>query len=119
MNEPNSNALPADWQVPNFEASELLPRQNRHSLVIPVINEGERVQNQLREIHALDLPVDVIVADGGSTDGSLELDFLKGVGVSALLIKLANSSTHPSSALVRAFGSRTRRTAFEAIPRRP
>jgi glycosyltransferase involved in cell wall biosynthesis len=87
MNEPNNNALPADWQVPKFEASELLPRQNRHALVIPVINEGERIQNQLRAIHALDLPMDVIVADGGSTDGSLELGFLKSVGVSALLIK--------------------------------
>ena len=45
-------------------------KRRAHALVIPVINEGERIRGQLERIRDADLPVDVIVADGGSTDGS-------------------------------------------------
>jgi len=40
--------------------------------VIPVINEGDRIRGQLMRIRDSGLPVDVIVADGGSTDGLLD-----------------------------------------------
>src|SRR5262249_3392336 len=62
-------------------------KANRHVLVIPVINEGERIRKQLCEIAAATPAVDIVVADGGSTDGSLELDFLQSVGVRTLLTK--------------------------------
>ncbi|MFD0461982.1 glycosyltransferase [Microvirga aerilata] len=52
-----------------------------------MINEGERIRNQLRAIQDLRLPVDVVVADGGSTDGSVDTAFLRDVDVNALLIK--------------------------------
>ncbi len=80
-------AIPEDWVVPDFEEVSLKPKASRHALVIPVINEGERIRRQLQAIHALNLDIDVIVADGGSTDGSLELENLQSVGVSALLVK--------------------------------
>ena len=80
-------ALPSDWAVPAYEEVVLALRGSRYALVIPVINEGERIQNQLRAIHNLRLPLDVIIADGGSTDGSMKPDFLSEVGVAALLIK--------------------------------
>lgn len=84
---PDKTALPPEWDVPEFEEHALAPRRSRFVLVIPVINEGERIRSQLRAIQALGLPLDVVVADGGSTDGSLALDFLESAGVGALLVK--------------------------------
>lgn len=80
-------SFPADWQIPAHDAVVLAERRHDHVLVIPVINEGERIRGQLRRVAEAQLPVDVVVADGGSTDGSLDLDFLRGVGVRALLTK--------------------------------
>ncbi|MBW3656528.1 MAG: glycosyltransferase family 2 protein [Gemmatimonadetes bacterium] len=73
--------------VPEFEQQEFGPKIHPHALVIPVINEGERIRGQLRRIRELAPPVDVVVADGGSTDGSLDPEFLRDVGVRALLTK--------------------------------
>jgi len=77
----------AAWEVPAHEVALHAPRANRHALVIPVINEGERIRGQLRRIAEAGLPVDVVIADGGSTDGSLDADFMAAVGVRAVLTK--------------------------------
>lgn len=77
----------AHWQVPEHVADVLAPKGHDFALVIPVINEGERIRAQLARTAAAALPVDVIVADGGSTDGSLDRDFLIANGVRALLTK--------------------------------
>lgn len=75
------------WELPNFEVAVHAARTHSHALVIPVINEGERIRNQLLIIRDAKLPVDVIVADGGSTDGSLDPAFTASAGVRAVLIK--------------------------------
>ena len=80
-------AIPADWQVPAFRSDLHLARRHDRVLVIPVINEGERIRAQLTRVQAAQLPVDVVVADGGSTDGSLAADFVTGAGVRAVLTK--------------------------------
>lgn len=80
-------SIPPNWAVPAFDATVLAPRRCTYALVIPVINEGERIRSQLQRIRALDPTVDVVVADGGSTDGSLDIDFLREAGVKALLVK--------------------------------
>src|SRR5262249_40000017 len=56
-------------------------------VVIPVINEGERIERLLGRMLAAGVQrlADVIVIDGGSSDGSL--DGAAGRGVSALLVK--------------------------------
>jgi hypothetical protein len=77
----------AAWEVPPHETALYAPRAHRHALVIPVINEGERIRGQLRRIAEAGLPVDVVIADGGSTDGSLDPDFMAAVGVRAVLTK--------------------------------
>ena len=76
-----------DWEVPSHEEAIYAPKAHKYALVIPVINEGERIRGQLSRIKKAELPVDVIVADGGSTDGSLDADFVKPVGVRAVLTK--------------------------------
>lgn len=75
------------WELPSFEVAVHVVRTHSYALVVPVINEGERIRGQLRLIHDAKLPVDVIVADGGSTDGSLDPAFTAGVGVRAVLTK--------------------------------
>lgn len=77
----------AGWQIPDFTRSVLHDRRHRHALVIPVINEGERIRGQLGRVRDAGLPVDVVVADGGSTDGSLDPGFIATAGVRAVLTK--------------------------------
>lgn len=88
---PDTTAPPAPdetgWQIPAFTEQVLAPKRHAHALVIPVINEGERIRGQLRRIREAGLPVDVIVADGGSTDGSLDPGFTGPAGVRAVLTK--------------------------------
>ena len=80
-------ALGADWSLPEFEVVTSGPRRADHALCVFVLNEGERIRAQVRRMHALGLPVDIVIADGGSTDGALAPDFLAAQGVRALLTK--------------------------------
>lgn len=73
--------------VPAYEANVLGPRRHPLCLGIPVINEGERIQRQLRRMHGVEIGADVVIADGGSSDGSLEEGVLRASGVRALLTK--------------------------------
>ena len=75
-------------ELPEYRVDLCNPPRHRHALVIPVINEGDRIRQQLRLIHAGNYPVDVILVDGGSTDGSLAHSYLRDVGVAALLTKV-------------------------------
>jgi len=77
------------WSIPTFSADILTPVNSRYALVVPVINEGERIRRQLAQTKALGYSkkLDLIIADGGSTDGSLAMDFLRESGVRALLSK--------------------------------
>lgn len=75
------------WELPTFKEDVFFKKKHRYALVIPVINEGTRIQAQLKRTNNANLPVDVIVADGGSTDGSLEQDYLIQNNVRALLTK--------------------------------
>ena len=74
-------------EVPRYRAEVFGPRVHDHALVIPVINEGERIREQLRRIADVMPRTDIVIADGGSTDGSLDGDFVSGVGVRAVLTK--------------------------------
>ena len=77
------------WEIPACHAEPLHSRRSDHVVIIPVINEGERIRRQLREMAALGLTAgfDTVVVDGGSTDGSLDPAFLREVGLRALLTK--------------------------------
>ena len=75
--------------VPNFEEHIIDKKKNKYCLCIPIINEGTRIVKELEKaqknnIHNL---VDIIICDGGSTDGSTKIEKLKKLGVNTLLIK--------------------------------
>ncbi|MGY1804707.1 glycosyltransferase family 2 protein [Blastococcus sp. SYSU D00922] len=76
-----------DWAVPQGEVHVLREKSSRYCLLIPVINEGERLLAQLRRVRDHGFDVDVVVADGGSTDGSNDPAVLRDLGVRAVLIK--------------------------------
>ena len=71
--------------VPLFNIQEFNPRKNDYCICVFVINEGSRIRNQLKQMHQCN--ADIVIADGGSTDGSLETSFLKSVGIRTLLTK--------------------------------
>ena len=81
----------ANWQVPSFDTPLWLGKQHAYCVVIPVINEGERIKNLIARMTTLNIQniVDVIIIDGGSKDGSLDLNALQQNGVRGLLVKTA------------------------------
>ena len=87
MTDASSTPDDSAWEIPAFEVTIFAERRNSVALVIPVINEGERIRGQLRHIQATNLPIDVIVADGGTTDGSLDPEFMRQAGIVAVLVK--------------------------------
>ena len=75
------------WVVPDAEIMELRPKRTRYCVCVPVLNEGDRFRSQLEQMHDLIDRVDLLVLDGGSTDGSVEQGYLRERGVRTLLIK--------------------------------
>lgn len=75
------------WQVPSYRTDVFFPRRSRYCLCVFVLNEGARIRSQLRKMRNLATEIDILVADGGSTDGAVAPDVLEASGVRALLTK--------------------------------
>lgn len=77
------------WEIPSFKISFWCGRQHKWCLVIPVINEGERLKSLLAKLGNLNIHylLDIVIVDGGSTDETVKTDILKHHNVKGLLIK--------------------------------
>lgn len=75
--------------VPRFECSEFERKSSDYVVLIPVINEGERIRKELERAQRFGVHkcADLVLCDGGSTDGSTDGDALKRLGVNTLLVK--------------------------------
>lgn len=75
--------------VPEFECKEYKEKEKKYALLIPVINEGERIKLELQRAlnSKINEFVDIIICDGDSTDGSTDDGKLKDMKVNTLLIK--------------------------------
>jgi dolichol-phosphate mannosyltransferase len=73
------------WDVPSHEVQSFFEKRTRYCLVIPVFNEGERIRSVLSKAKRFAHEVDIVIADKGSTDGSLDEVFLTTIGVRAIL----------------------------------
>ena len=91
MTEFISQTLRAKWQVPAYENQMWLGKKHNYCVVIPVINEGNRIHNLLARMAAINVSTyaDIIIIDGGSTDGSLNPNILQEKGVRGLILKKA------------------------------
>jgi dolichol-phosphate mannosyltransferase len=84
--------FPADWDVPEFRIEFWDGKTKDYCVIIPVINEGERIHHFVQHLREnnIDSFADIVIVDGGSTDGSLAHDFLRSHGVRGLLVKLGS-----------------------------
>jgi dolichol-phosphate mannosyltransferase len=75
--------------VPNFHCDEFETKKTKYCVCIPIINEGTRIIHELERAqkHGIDKLCDIIVCDGGSTNGCTEVERLKELGVNTLLTK--------------------------------
>jgi dolichol-phosphate mannosyltransferase len=75
------------WELPESETYEFFPKHYKYCVCIFVINEGEKLYKQLKNMKYLSKEIDIVIADGGSTDGSMDHEKLKSFNVNTLLIK--------------------------------
>ena len=75
--------------VPDYTAAEFEGRRSDYCLLIPVINEGARILTELgrAENAGINKICDIVICDGGSTDGSKKLDNQHQNGVNTLMPK--------------------------------
>jgi dolichol-phosphate mannosyltransferase len=92
------------WQVPSFHVLELGPKRSRCLVCIPVINEGERIRRQLSKMRAVSAQLDVVIADGGSSDGSLEEALMRELGVRGVLTKTGPGKLSAQMRMAMAWG---------------
>ncbi len=73
------------FEPPVQEVIEFFPRRARHCLCVITWNEGRRLRGELERLRFIADAIDIIVADGQSTDGSTDPAFLESMGVRARL----------------------------------
>lgn len=75
--------------VPCFECTEYEEKKNEYVVLIPIINEGKRITDELSRAKEAKVSeyVDIVICDGDSTDGCTEERRLRELGVNSLLIK--------------------------------
>lgn len=75
--------------VPRYIVNEFEKKKKDYVVLIPIINEGERIHKELyRALKAeVSYYADIVICDGGSTDGSTDEFKLRKLKVNTLLIK--------------------------------
>ncbi len=115
MVPPTSAKRPAlQWEVPEYEVPFSEPCGRRHCVIIPVVNEGARLHRLLERMLSHEIPMmfDVIVVDGGSTDGSVARSALEPLGVHTLVVKTGAGRL---SAQLRCAYAHALRAGYEGI----
>lgn len=76
--------------VPRFECTEYEKKTKDYVVLIPIINEGDRIIKELTTAkkYVVSKHADIVICDGGSSDGCTEETRLKRLDVNTLLVKL-------------------------------
>lgn len=74
-------------ELPDYTVREFKSRRTRYALAVFVLNEGERIRAQMAKMRVLSSEIDIVIVDGGSTDGALDESYLAECGVRALVVK--------------------------------
>lgn len=75
--------------VPRFLANEYREKCRDYVVLIPIINEGSRIHRELSRAMKAGISewADIVICDGGSTDGCTDEATLRGLDVNTLLVK--------------------------------
>lgn len=73
--------------VPSYTVHALQPKRGRYCVCVFVLNEDGRLQPQLARMREHAAGLDIVIADGGSSDGSTDPALLAELGVNTLLVK--------------------------------
>ncbi|WP_314329861.1 glycosyltransferase family 2 protein [Oribacterium sinus] len=75
--------------VPDFIEKIFGEKASNYVVLIPIINEGDRIISELRRAkkHKISKLVDIVLCDGGSVDGCTDEGKIKNLDVNTLLIK--------------------------------
>ena len=75
--------------VPKFECTEYEEKKKDYVVLIPIINEGERIARELGRAKKYKVSdfADLVICDGGSSDGCTEAAKLQKLNVNTLLVK--------------------------------
>ena len=75
--------------VPKFECTEYREKEKDYVVLIPIINEGDRIIKELKRAYKYNVAdyADIVICDGGSTDGCTEESKLRKLRVNSLLVK--------------------------------
>jgi dolichol-phosphate mannosyltransferase len=71
----------------NHTLHEIEEKNSEYCIVLPVLNEGERIHSQLERMRPHCEGIDILICDGNSHDNSMNVERLKSKKVSALLVK--------------------------------
>lgn len=75
--------------VPKFECMEYSDKSHNYAVLIPIINEGERIMKELKRAYRYRIYdfADIVICDGGSMDGCTDEKMLRRFKVNTLLVK--------------------------------
>lgn len=75
--------------VPRFACTEFQERTKEYVVLIPIINEGDRITKELKRAYEYQVAdcADIVICDGGTTDGCTEENRLQKLQVNTLLVK--------------------------------
>ncbi len=75
--------------VPKFECTEYANKLKDYAVLIPIIDEGDRIKKELMRAYQYNVSnyADIVICDGGSTDGCAKDSILRRLNVNALLVK--------------------------------
>lgn len=93
-----------NWDLPRFSVTEFGPRKHDYCLCVFLINEGERFRAQLARMQPLRGAIDLIIADGGSTDGATDPEELRTAGVRTVLVKTGPGKLSAQMRMALAYG---------------
>lgn len=73
--------------VPDFDVCEFSRKISKYCLCIPVLNENGRIHAELERAkrEQIDKFIDIVICDGGTTDGSLDDQKLSGLNINSVL----------------------------------
>lgn len=73
--------------LPGYEVRKLREKENKYCICIPIINEGERLKNELQRVkdnHILEI-ADIVLIDSGTTDDSISEENLEKYRINTLI----------------------------------